>query len=276
MLCYNEIVKGCLVSLLIFLIFDAVVGYLGYRWIKAKFLTRPITITSATGTTVGHEGETVKTGPNEEKTITFPNGSELRLDVNTEVKINKGSENEVSIFQTLGRTWSRVIKLLGVQSYAVETPTALATVRGTSFAVTLDDIFVDEGVVAVGNQLIQAGFSTKGKIPDEILNSPWFKKNRERLLKNPGDIRDLIKIFEQVKSGKLNLTQDQTNKLIPIAQRLQAGGGKLDASMAPDIAQALNIIYPDQFSDVPYWTGLLTRILPMLSQFQLLRLPSTE
>lgn len=268
--------KGCLISLLIFLVFDAVVGYLGYRYIKAKFLTRPITITSSSGSTVGRVGDTVKTGPTEEKTITFPNGSELRLDVNTEVKINKGSENEISIFQTLGRTWSRVIKLLGSQSYEVQTPTALATVRGTSFAVTLDDIFVDEGEVMVGGKLIKAGFSTKGKIPNEILNSPWFKKNREKLLRKPASIQDLLKLFEQVKSGQLKLTQEQTNKLIPIAQRLQTSGGKLDVSMAPDIAQALYIIYPDQFSDTAHWTEILKNFIPLISKFQLDRLPSTE
>lgn len=268
--------KGCLISLLIFLLFDAVVGYLGYRYIKAKFLTRPITITSSTGSTVGRVGDTVKTGPSEEKIVNFPNSSELRLDENTEIKIKNATTDKVSIYQTLGRTWSRVIKLLGTQSYEIQTPTALATVRGTSFAVTLDDIFVDEGEVMVGGKLIKAGFSTKGKIPDEILNSPWFKKNREKLLKKPASIQDLLKLFEQVKSGQLKLTQEQTNKLIPIAQRLQAGGGKLDASMAPDIAQALYIIYPDQFSDTAYWTELITNFMPLISKFQLDRLPSTE
>ncbi len=268
--------KGCLTSLLIFLLFDAVVGYFGYRYIQAKFLTRPITVTTETGTTVGHIGDTVKTGPKSETIVTFPNGSELRFDENTEIKIKDATVDKVSISQTLGRTWSRVVKLMGNQNYEVETPTALATVRGTSFAVTLDDIFVDEGLVAVGTQLVQAGFSTKGKIPDEILNSAWFKKNRERLLKKPADFKDLLKIFEQAKSGKLNLTQEQTNKLIPIAQKLQAGGGKLDASMAPDIAQALYIIYPDQFSDTAYWTEFITNFMPMISKFQLVRFPSTE
>lgn len=263
--------KGCFISLLIFLLFDAVVGYFGYRYIQAKFLTRPITITSSTETKVGHVGDTVKTGPSEEKIVTFPNSSELRLDENTEIKIKNATTDKVSIYQTLGRTWSRVIKLLGTQSYEVQTPTALATVRGTSFAVTLDDIFVDEGKVAVGNQLIEAGFSTKGKIPDEILNSPWFKKNRERLLKEPANIQDILKIFEQVKSGKLDLNQEQIDKLVPIAQRLQAGKGKLDASMASDIAQALYIIYPDQFSDTAYWTELITNFMPLISKFQLLK-----
>lgn len=94
-----------------------------------------------------------------------------------------------------------------------------------------------------------------------------YRYIQTKFLSNPAN----IKFVEQVKSGKLNLTPEQTQKLIPIAQRLQAGGGKLDASMAPDIAQALYIIYPDQFSDTTYWTKLLTNAMPLLSKFQLMK-----
>lgn len=285
-------------SLFWFVVVNAVVGLLVWKFIlpHPKYETK-IFIDSGiaqkqTGNTwlslvnldILKNNDVVKTGPNSEATISFPSGSELRLDENTQITVTVQSKDKVSIFQSLGRTWSRVVKLTGSQKYEVETPNAVATVRGTDFATTLDDIFTDTGSVGVTDKktgqkmVVEAGFSTKGKIPDDVRNGAWFKKNREKKLRRTlddnnlslDDVRKIQGLFERVKSGKLDLTDDQKQKLMPIAQKLQSRGGQLDVSMAPDIAQALAIIDPDSFSNVEYWAELLARAIPLISKFQLM------
>lgn len=160
-------------------------------------------------------GDKIKTGPGADAVITFANGSQLRLDENTEVAVNS-STDRIAISQTLGRTWSRVMKLLGQsQSYEIETPTAVATVRGTTFSTTVGN---EETLIEGDSEKVEVSayerigterrlFETlilstdesvrirrqdlkdlkegrrqllKEKLREEIKRSPWFQRNRQR------------------------------------------------------------------------------------------------
>lgn len=239
-------------------------------------------------------GDTVQTSANTAATIIFASGSELRLDENTEVKITTQSETNTSVYQSLGRTWSRVLKLSGTESYEVETPTAVATVRGTAFSTTVDSdtgIDTDEGAVDVLQKAskrklrVEAGFGTrvsrlqKEAVREEIKNGSWFKRNRERDKKigqgvTLEDIRKIRNLVTKVRDGKLDLNEEQKRRLEPVARKLQNAGGKVSPQVAPDVAEALAIIDPENFGDIPHWTRIIQTASPLIEKFQLLKIES--
>ncbi len=79
-------------------------------------------------------------------TVLYPDGSSARLSPGAEVKIEEGSynaENESvvsKIFVYSGHVWSKVVSLSTLDSsWEVETPHAVATVRGTAFDVGVEN-----------------------------------------------------------------------------------------------------------------------------------------
>jgi len=104
-------------------------------------------------------GWSVRTGAASRAVIIFMDSSVARLGENTEVRITKitsGANSTVELEQLAGSTWNKILKLSGITEYTVNTPTAVASVRGTAFAVRLDaandtDVGVAEGNVTVGS-----------------------------------------------------------------------------------------------------------------------------
>jgi len=75
------------------------------------------------------------------------------------------------------------------------------------------------------------------------------------------EIQKAYQTFSDLSSGKTQLTNEQMIKIAPLNMKL-----------APDLAYALNIIDPKTFSNIPYWTALLTKFIPFYSRL----LPSIE
>ncbi len=96
---------------------------------------------------------TVKT-VNGKAYVLFEDTSVITLKENTEI-IVKVEDKNVSVMQMFGKTYHRVETLLTGKTYEVRTPTTLAAVRGTKFAVSYDvakketKIAVTESKVAV-------------------------------------------------------------------------------------------------------------------------------
>lgn len=95
--------------------------------------------------------------------IIYPDNSMTSIDSNTQLQVFVKTSG-IDIKQTLGNTWHRVQKVIGTKSYSVETPTAIASVRGTKFAVEVNDsgsknanIMVKEGSVRL-DQIDPADF----------------------------------------------------------------------------------------------------------------------
>jgi uncharacterized repeat protein (TIGR01451 family) len=88
-------------------------------------------------------GDTIKAGDNSRATITFFEGSTIELEPGTEVNVAELSvaatgSTTIRLKQDLGKTVSRVEKLTDPASrYEVETPAAVALVRGTRMGVTV-------------------------------------------------------------------------------------------------------------------------------------------
>lgn len=105
------------------------------------------------------------TGSSSRASVLLPDNSMISLSENTSITINYG-EYGTSVFQSLGQTYHRVQKLVTGKSYEVQTPSTLAAVRGTKFAILYDGatkktkIAVTENLVAVSRIKKIAGVST--------------------------------------------------------------------------------------------------------------------
>lgn len=166
-------------------------------------------------------GSFVKVG-NGSAHVLFPNNSLVSIDSNSEIQINYENGN-TNINQLAGSTWNRVKKLTSNESYTVTSPTALATVRGTKFAVELSKkasdlsgFYTIEGKVnisqlgankelltndeVVSPQFIEVKPFTvkdnpvnKGNLLPEVNQGRWFMRNR-----------DIDKLFDA--ENNLNIT----------------------------------------------------------------------
>jgi hypothetical protein len=164
------------------------------------------------------ESDSIKTGDDTSASIILFKTSIIRLDNNTEVTIEKliqdSKETSVEIEQNSGRTWNTVSKISGIDNYEVQTPTTVASVRGTSFGV----YYLADGniSVAVGNGTVnvttyingEPQFSIEveeylsltidpkkpGKKPntEPVEEDEWFEENQEKDEDLVGDLKEEI------------------------------------------------------------------------------------
>jgi PKD repeat protein len=150
------------------------------------------------------EGDTVRTGPGGRAAIEYFDGSLTRLDFDTSFTLvtletvgDAAASKVIQSSQAEGNSYHRVAELTDAQSrFEVVTPTATASVDGTSYALLVDQgsttIAVVEGVVtargSTGSVEIPAGemavAGTDGvvgpitAIPSELLDGGWLAFNR--------------------------------------------------------------------------------------------------
>jgi hypothetical protein len=83
----------------------------------------------------------LKTGPNERLTVTFFDGSAIDLEPNTQIEVKElvqGKKTSIKLKQQIGSTLSKVKKLADPASqYEIETPAAVAGVRGSEMQVNV-------------------------------------------------------------------------------------------------------------------------------------------
>jgi uncharacterized repeat protein (TIGR01451 family) len=98
---------------------------------------------SATAGMILQPGDTIKSGSNSQAEITFFDGSVLEIFPDTEIKISDlnvsvAGSTTIRMQQQIGKTISRVKKLTDSASrYEIETPAAVAAVRGSIMTVTV-------------------------------------------------------------------------------------------------------------------------------------------
>ena len=119
-----------------------------------------VQVNTGSGWTTATEGmklsqdDMVKTGPGSKAVVIFYESAFAELNANTQITIAELEKDAVKINQDSGSTWNKVTKLAGLEDYEVETPTTVATVRGTEFGVN------DVVAVADGNVDAKAGEET--------------------------------------------------------------------------------------------------------------------
>ncbi|MDY6788662.1 MAG: FecR family protein [Candidatus Nanohaloarchaea archaeon] len=132
-----------------------------------------------------------------EATLVFFGNSILRLDKNTQISIKKleADTSTVGIKQKKGRTWSRAVRKIkapytgvlgGVEEYSVDTPTAVATVRGTSFSAVKDKVSVVKGTVTMVKGDLEEQVSNATAVTEDgmevksLERNQWIEENLEK------------------------------------------------------------------------------------------------
>ena len=119
-------------------------------------------------------GTRVITSQDSKALLTFFDGSTLIIEPGTDIEIEElaiSDEQSISIVlkQWMGKTWSRVVKMTDSGShYEIQTPSAVAVVRGTYFSTEVDEdgdtqVHTREGLVSVFGL---------GENEDEVFVSP--------------------------------------------------------------------------------------------------------
>ncbi len=143
------------------------------------------------------QGAKARTGEDGSASIILLEGEVMHLEPNTEVALSQVSGNNMRIKQLAGETWHKVTRISGVSSYEVETPTTVATVRGTEFYVKNDEIAVGEGEVEVEfegqKKMAKAMHKMRMKagemIDEQMMNEPRMAKFREKYVNHLKRIR---------------------------------------------------------------------------------------
>jgi len=130
----------------------------------------------------------VKTLANSEAAVVLYESIIISMDPETEIFIKDLAKSHIKAEQPTGSTWNKFTGLAGVEGLSIETPTTVATVRGTDFGVDMEQILVGEGEVEVEYKgekyVIKAG--KKAVIRDgelvieDLTPEDWAKINGER------------------------------------------------------------------------------------------------
>ena len=118
------------------------------------------------------KGDSVKTGTNSSATIQFSSGAIIILRQNAEISVQNldrtdMSQNKIELEQTSGSTFSKIAK--GKAEYKISSPTAVASVRGTSFSTTVQENGTTEISLLKGKLEVEnPGADTDGKKSTEL------------------------------------------------------------------------------------------------------------
>ena len=158
-------------------------------------------------------GTYVRTAVESRAMLTFFEGSTITLDSDTSIEIrhldfNEKQSTTIILKQWLGRTWSRVVKMVESGSYyEIETPSAIAVVRGTQFLTEVDELGAtrlntteglvsviaqgEEVYVAAGQQTtVESGYSPSE--PTKTKPSKGIKQDKDQIQnKSPGKAQGL-------------------------------------------------------------------------------------
>lgn len=144
------------------------------------------------------EKDNVKTLANSEASVVLHESVIINMAPETELSISSLAKSHAKIEQPSGSTWNKFTGLAGVEEFSVETPTTVATVRGTDFEVNMDSILVGEGEVEVGyqgNKLIIKG-GKKAVVKDgKLVEEDLTEEDWARILDNRGITIDVLKVL---------------------------------------------------------------------------------
>jgi prepilin-type processing-associated H-X9-DG protein len=196
--------------------------------------TNPVNATKGMELAVG---DTITTGANGSANLTFFDGSVMEIKANSEILVNElttssSGSTSVSLKETVGSTINRIGKLVDSASkYEVETPAAVAVVRGTVFDLLVqqngtttvkaeqDSVsFTASGVTVTVNQGFQSSASVGGtpSTPSAISTTPTptaAPTSTSTSGETLGDIYGVGKNIGDVKFDQVMTTSGQTQPM---------------------------------------------------------------
>lgn len=212
-----------------------------------------------------YESDSVKTGEDSTASIILFKSSIIRLANNTEItlkEIIKEAETSVKIEQEAGRTWNTVQKMSGIDNYEVETPTTVASVRGTTFDVY---ILADGNItITVVNGTVKVTtFNENGDVVSEIDVPEYLyvtidpNKLAEVLDLKPYEIDDwILDNIQKDEEFRENLRQELYNRMEPFIAEIKEKYGVKDEEIEALVDGYLSgkFVIP---SDAPEWAKKL-------------------
>jgi hypothetical protein len=149
--------------------------------------------------------DSIKTGDNSTASIILFKSSIIRLNSNTEVTLQEIIEEEetsVVISQKEGRTWNTVRKISGIDNYEVQTPTTVASVRGTSYDVNI----LPDGNTTIG--VVEGTVNITVIINGTVIGTVQVNENESVTVK-PSDLSQSIIINPFVKDEWVLINEDK-------------------------------------------------------------------
>jgi hypothetical protein len=208
-----------------------------------------------------YQSDIIKTGNNTEASVVLFESSIVRLDSNSEIMLKEILVNvdktSVTIEQTAGRTWNTVLKVSGIDDYEVQTPTTVASVRGTSFDIYL--LSVNTTDVGVGKGIV---FITK-VINDNVVDSIELKMNQavsvysdniDQILKIKDFVFDdwVLKNLEKDETFKSDVKADLYERIDPYIDDIKERWGVTDDELDVLVTGYINGNF-DLPSNTPDW-----------------------
>lgn len=192
-----------------------------------------------------NKGSQVKTGDGE-ATVVLLEGEVVHLEPNSEIRLDQISGKKIHITQLAGETWNKVTKISGISEFTIETPTTVATVRGTEFTLNSEELDVTEGEVdygpkegekikVMGGKRALAKMLREENIPEERLaRIRNFPEKYEKILKRvrAREIRKHRQILQMAE--KRGLTEEKIR-----AQLNEIDEGRQDEEKAYEQVPAL-------------------------------------
>jgi hypothetical protein len=190
----------------------------------------------------------------------------VSLDTNTVVSISSLAENYPKIALESGSVWNKFTGLVGVDHFDVETPTTVATVRGTEFGVSFIDsiaqVIVAEGLVDVsadGETLQAAVYERVTKIVGQALQKDTLtpedieqlRERRARILQSLKKVRD-----DEIKKNGALLKMAGAQGIDE--SKIQQGLDDVDAGVLDDKAVAAQIT-----GAVPFEVASVDKVLAL-------------
>jgi len=158
--------------------------------------------------------DSIKTGANGEASVVLYESAIISLEPNTEISIDSLAKDNIKISQTSGSTWNKFTGLLGLTGMSIETPETVATVRGTSFGVTMNGIMVGEGRVGVlkGNESEEVGEGEALDWDDENFTKRTLTP--EEKAKVAGKIKKHIELLKQIRMNEIEKKKFIVQKML--------------------------------------------------------------
>ena len=177
-----------------------------------------------------YTGESMFTSDNSSAVLLFTDGSQLKVGENTDITISGQRESDgqlnASVKLPLGNLWAKVTRR--ETRFEVETPSSVASVKGTEFAVivnpdSVSKLFVYNGVVSFANQAgtvtvreNQTSIAAPGQPPAEPQ-----KMNKEE--REQGKDQSNAKWKLDIRQALNNVTAGQVYRIQLVATDIETG-----------------------------------------------------
>lgn len=129
------------------------------------------------------------------------------------VDLQKGSEvvvsdlvkDNINLFQAKGSTWNKFMKLAGIGSFQISTPKSVATVRGTEFGVSEDEVLVADGIVDVSfdSSSVSLFALQKSQIRDGVVVAVGLtEEDKLKVLSNMKKMLEVMRYVREIEIGR--------------------------------------------------------------------------